>query len=533
MRRHLPKRLFRMRAFGRWLALGALCSVSCDSTLPSARLRTEVHLPIPTIAAELPGPSRLTRVDCGESYRLTPHSVIEIAFDNEPDIKSSYQRYMSEEARYDFFVVSRDSLTPRMVTRNDISESRTNVPDSARPGRLTGAVSRRRQNSVEFNVEKQFFDTTELDFGVGLSTLARDETDGVQPFLSASVRYPLWVSRQKLERTSEEIFRRNELSTAQLGYIQTVRSRLENALRSFFNVLNLRRQVDHAASWERDLRNLTTRMEEIAGRDLTTDRSRVRAELAKASAFLGEIAGRLDIDRERLKGSCGLPFHAQIQLVDEAFNPFLGAAHDDLLRASIETDPEIATLRNEQRNAEVQLDLARRGKWDVSLLFDANSNLDGGTDLDGNSDWQLSVGVDVSAVDSRVTDSLGRQAQARIARFRQAIIARENRIFVDTLEPIIRIETLGASRDELKANIPRFREDFVSGIEQYIQGTLNIDDIVKRRESLFDQQQRVARLTFIVGINIAQLCTATGKFFDLINDHTDTADVDRALGPVP
>ena len=526
MQPHPPKRRCSNPAYGCLLALTAFGFVSCDATLPSRRLRTEVRLPIPTIDDQLPGPERLSTIDRGEVYRLTPLSVIEIAFDHGPDIKSSYQRYKSEEARYDFFVVSRDSLTPRVITRNNMSESRSNVADSLRPNKLTGVVRRHRRSSVEFSVEKQFFDTTELDFGVGLASRDDDETDGFQPFVSASLRYPLWVSRQKLERTSEEIFRRNELNDAQLNYIQTVRRRLENALRSFYRVLELRRQVDHATAWERDLHSLTSRIHEIEGRDLTADRNRVMAELAKVSAFVGEITGRRDIDRERLKAACGLPFHAEIHLIDEAFNPFLGALHDELLRMSIEKDPEIATLRNEQRNAEVQLDLARRGKWDVSLLFDANSNLDGGTDLDGSSDWQVSVGLDVSVVDSRVTDSLGRQAQARIARFRQSIIARENRIFVDTLEPIIRIETLGASRDELHANIPRFRDDYVNGIELYIQGTLNIDDLLKRRETLFDQRQEVARLTFIVGVNIAELCTATGKFFDLINGKADAAKVD-------
>ncbi|MFQ5414143.1 MAG: hypothetical protein ACE5E6_06755, partial [Phycisphaerae bacterium] len=75
-----------------------------------------------------------------------------------------------------------------------------------------------------------------------------------------------------------------------------------------------------------------------------------------------------------------------------------------------------------------------------------------------------------------MTDSLMRQAQANIARFKQAIAARENAIFVDTLEPLIRIETVGASRADLIANLPRFVEDYETGLRDYDAGHLNIDD---------------------------------------------------------
>ncbi len=52
-------------------------------------------------------------------------------------------------------------------------------------------------------------------------------------------------------------------------------------------------------------------------------------------------------------------------------------------------------------------------------------------------------------------------------------------------------------------------------------GNLNIDDLLKRRENLFDQDQEIARLTFLVGANVAELCAATGKFFELLDKPSD------------
>lgn len=493
-----------------WWLLSVSLVPACDTTMPSEKFRREVRLPIPRSTSDIPSSDRLSHEDRGEFHRLTPLSLIILSFNQQPDIKSSFERFKSEESRYDFFVVSRDSLTPRLRTTNSFNENRADKN-----------VARARDHVVELSIEKRYFDTTELNIGTGLRIGAEDEAIGYQPFLSANLRYPLWVSRQKLERTSEEIFRRNELNDAQLDYIQLVRRRLQNSLFRFYEVLDLHRQVANHSRWRQDLLALLTRLDSIVGRDLVSDRERIKAELASVQAQLRERQGRLDIQRERLKSACGLPFHAKIELVDQPFNPFEGSTHDELLRLSIETDPEIATLRNEQKNAEVQLDLAKRGQWDVTLSLDGIAGLEGAGESEGVSDWSMSMGIDISAVDPRVTSSLMSQAQARIARFQQAIVARENAIFVDTFEPIVRIETISTSRDELITNHPKYVEDYNIGLQDYEAGTLNIDDLLKRRESLFDQEQDISRFTFLVGANVAELCAATGKFFELIEQGDD------------
>ncbi len=455
----------------------------------------------------MPEPGRLSREDRGEVQRLTPITLIRTAFDRQPDIKSSYQRFKSEEARYDFFVVSRDSLTPRVTSSNTYSEERGDE-----------TVNRHRDHALELAVEKQFFDTTELDMGVGLRADAENEAIGYRPFASARLRYPLWVSRRKLERTSEEIFRRNELNDAQLGYIEQVRHRLQRSLFSFYRVIDLQRELVHRSAWRDDILGILERLDAVADRNVSTDRSRIEAELTSILAQIRENNGWLEIQRERLKAACGLPFHTKIELVNGPFNPFADDTHEELLQLSIETDPEIATLRNEERNAQVQLDLARRGRWDVALLLSGNSSLEGAGEAEGESGWSASFGIDVSAVDPRVTESLIRQAEARIERFRQAIVAREDDIFVETLEPIVRLDTVSKSRDELMGNLPRYQDDFRTGLDEYVAGTLNVDDLLKRREDLYGQQQEISRLTFLLGANVAELCSATGKFFELLED---------------
>ncbi|MGD2108604.1 MAG: TolC family protein, partial [Phycisphaerae bacterium] len=459
-----------------------LCLPACQSTMPSARLQSEIALPVPASASTLLEAGRFDRSDAGETYRLTPLSVIRTAFNRQPAIKSSYHRFKSEEARYDFFYTSRDSLTPRFRWSNSYAESRDRNIEAADP------VTRTRDHSVALSVEKRFFDTSALDVSVGLQAGAVDEALGNQPFVSARLRYPLWASREKLERTSEEIFWKNQVDDAQLGYIQGVRNRLESVLFQFYNVVLLRRECEHRKQWQSDLEALLTRIDGDGEKDRDSDRKRVRAEIASAIATLRDVTGRFDVQIERLKAACGLPFDTVVELDGAAFNPFEGQTHEELFRISIETDPEIETLRNAKRNAEVQLDLARRGRWDIAFLADGTSNLDGGGEEDGLSDWAVSLGLDVSAVDSRVTDSLIRQAESNIAHFEQRIVEREDQVFVDTFEPILRMETLAQSRRELERNLPRFQNDYRQGLEEYFEGKLNIDDLLTRREELFWQE---------------------------------------------
>ncbi len=477
----------------------------CVGPLPSDRLAREVTLPKPRKSETLPAAERLTDENHGDTYELSPLSVISLAFDLQPDIKSSYERFKSEEARYDFFYVSRDSFTPRITVANSFAEDRANE-----------SVTRDRDHTVFLSAEKDFFDTTEMEVGLGFRSEATDQAIGDQPYVAAKLRYPLWGSREKLERTSEDIFRQNELNDAQLAYIQQARSRLERALFKYHEVVFLRRQLANLERWQSDLDKLAGRIQTVDARDMTSDEERVAAELIRVSASVRNQTGWHKIQLARLRAVCGIPFNSSVEILVEPFNPFEGATHQELLQASLATDPEIATLKNAMRNAEVQLDLARRGKWDVALFVAGESDLEGRGESEGVSDWSISAGFDVSAVDQRVTESLTRQARANIARFNQAIVAREDRIFTETLEPIVRIETLGMSRDELTDNLSRYEEDYASGLEDYLATELNIDDLLTRREDLYEQQNEIARLSQLVGFNIAELCSATGKFFELL-----------------
>ena len=498
-----------------WIGLGLLAVVvGCAGDQPSARVNDKLQLPAPAVVEKPADPARLKLTDHGAVVKLSPLSVIETAFNHQPDIKSSYARFKSEEARYDFFYVSRDALTPSVKLSNTVDESREPTDEDVID------VTRERKHAIELGLKKQFFDTTEMELGMGFRSETVEGATGNQPYVSASVRYPLWASRKRLERASEDIFRRNELNDTRLGYIKQVRNQLSRALSRFHRVLFAKRDIESLKRWKADLEHALEIAESIRGRDVTTDRQRLKAEISRVEADIQRTTGEYEILLTRLKAECGLPFYAKLELIDTPFNPFDGMSREELVAQALKTDPELATLRNAVHNAEAQLDLAKRGRWDVALFLSGQADLEGADQWRDHSDWTVTGGLEVSAVDRRVTSSLMRQAQSDITRYTRAIEAREDLIFADALESIVRIETLTASRDNLAGSLKRFQTDYEEGLAEYERNELNIDDLLKRRETLYDQEEEIAGMTYRIGQYTTYLCSTTGKFFELLHGPT-------------
>jgi len=455
-------------------------------------------------------------------FLLSPLSVINLTFNHNPGIRERYHNFQAEEARYDFFYTSRDSLT--VGTRLDSTFAGERDREHKQ---------RDRHHVAEVFVEKLFFNTSRLDVSSGYR-FSEEQWSGVRsshPFVKGSLRYPLWTSRVALQRASEEIVRQNDLNDAQLEYLQTVRLNLQESFNFFYGAIQMAARIELIRLWLEDLHLLRDELGGIKDGGASSDLERVEAEIATAEARYREVQGRLEIEIDAIKAAVGLPFDATVEILDEPFNPFADASREELLRLSIATDPEIATLKNAVSNAQVQLDLARRGKWDAALVFSGECQFEGARAEQGTSEWYLSAGIELSAIDDRVTGSLEREALADIERFHQAVRNRENEIHVETLGSLISLKTAMINIEELSSNLDRYVRDYTTGLAEYRSGGLNIDDLLVRRENLFKQQREVVWSRSSLGHQVARLCSSTGKFFDLINRWNNDQTEPPVTGP--
>jgi len=506
-----------------WAAL--LAAAGCAGTMPSQTVDSGLRMPVPqdqTYTAATTRPTKARSPSATQPatsqptepthFVLVPMSIIRLTFDRQPAIKADYHSFKAEEARYDFFYTSRDAFTPGVRLSNELSGDRD--PNDGK--------SRERRHEAEFFVTKQFFDTSRLDLAAGYR--AGDQYWGgdrsSHSFVKGSLLYPLWTSRQALQRASEDIERQNDLRDAQLEYLQTVRFRIRDSFFFYSGALRIGGRVDVNEQWLDDLRALTRRVQVNEDSAHAEDLQRVEAEIETVDAEYRDLEGRRQVEVEALKGAIGLPFEASIDIVDKSFNPFAGRPYDQVLAESIANDPEVAILNNAVRSAEAQLDLARRGKWDASLELAGESNLEGTQDDQGESNWNVSATALLSAVDPRITGSLEREALANIERNREAIRARKNEIHVEAIGPMIELSTLRTNVVKLTQNLPRFAEDYQNGLAEYDRDALNIDDLLARRRTLAERQTEIVHARQDIVVNVARLCAATGKYFDLLDEAT-------------
>jgi len=436
---------------------------------------------------------------------LTPVCVIQYTYVNYPYIKEKYETKLSKEARYDFFIASRSAVSygARIAGYKDVRDNRW-------------SRSRDYGWGPEVYVEKKFFNSGEVllysryDYG-NIDGEAGSETE-----VGAYLEYPLFASREALQRENEKIFWRNEVDDANLEYFRSVREAINWALETYSEALEYQERIEYSKSYIADLQELHQRMLSTNDPEVIKDCEKVVAEITTEQAELETLIGTLEIKLQSLKSHIGLPFDCQILLQPEDFNPFRGKSQEELLRVSLETDPEIKVLRNAISSAEAELDLAQRGKWDTSFFLRGERTLAGTGSSEGEDGYSIGAGVGIRHIDPRITDSMEREARANIRRYKNAIKGRENDIFVDTTDSLVGMETNGNKFRSLTENLPRYITDYEGGVTKYFNRQITIDELLKKRDDYYEEQRWIAESRENYSSNVADLCASTAQYLEYL-----------------
>ena len=141
----------------------------------------------------------------------------------------------------------------------------------------------------------------------------------------------------------------------------------------------------------------------------------------------------------------------------------------------MKNDPEIATLNNAAKNAEIQLALAKKGRVDVAVNVGGSADTRGTGKWEGQEEYKAATNLEVRMIDPRISNNLAREASADIARYQQEILRRQSEIYVGAIEPLIKMKSLTTNMADTKRNIERYRSDFALGVQDYFAGKMSID----------------------------------------------------------
>jgi outer membrane protein TolC len=517
------------------IALAAALGLLAGCKAPLLTTSNGVELPIPPgleRAGEVRGaatcqPFRSEYLAPGRSHLdLTPMRVIHLTFENAPRIRVAYLKYLSEKSRYDYILATWTSTTPGAAVG----------PGWERSVDITDTISNRQTQRVEVFLERNFLDTSRLRAFGGVLNEDDGDAHGFHPNFGGLFHFPLWVSRDALQRTSDQIFQQNRVNDAQLAYVREVRTLLSNMTGSFFGVLGIGQRVEARQHYVEDLEAILQRVQAAASRPAATqpattrspDAQRVQAEITTAVTGLRSEQSNYAIELDWMTSTMGLPHELEVALIEEPFDPFGDASHDELLALSLRTDPEIETLKNAVKDSQVQLALARKGRLDVAVDIGAAADLRGSGYWTGQTEYQANAALTVSFIDPRLSTSLAREASANIARYQQAIERRHKEVYVEAMEPMIKARSLRRNIPEIRRNLERYRQDFHIGLQDYFAGRMDIDDLLRRRQSLLDEEFDLINSKSALGGRMASLAGATGKYFELLQQPAPTP---RVLSP--
>ncbi|NIA31577.1 MAG: hypothetical protein GWP06_16925 [Actinobacteria bacterium] len=151
---------------------------------------------------------------------LNPNSIIRISYENSAGITASRNKLESAKYNFKLFESEYTQFIPLLL--------------DSRVKRKSGNET---SGEVVAGMEKEFFDGTSLSFDVGNSTdIISGEYEHTQ-FVEGLLEFPLFSSNRKLSRLTKRTFQENELYSANIGYVNTIRRVIRNASERYYDLV--------------------------------------------------------------------------------------------------------------------------------------------------------------------------------------------------------------------------------------------------------------------------------------------------------
>ena len=428
-------------------------------------------------------------------------AVIRLTVRFSPRIRGAYERKLAEEARYDFFIYNREAFSYG-----------ASAPFEYNRHHNEDATSLEKVLSPQVFVRKEFYNTARASVSVGYDLTDYQNGHEGNAFVSTTVSVPLFASREALERSNDKIYQQNKVNDARLEYYQQIRDQIAEALYELSWAQNNQYGLAYQEAYRADLEELAGIVGSISGRDTSGDAAKVQATLASARAECRSSANNFENSVEYLRNRIGIPFSTPVKIVPDGFNPFQGESQEELERVAVETDEEIKTLLNSIKNAQLELELARKGKWDTTLNVGASRDFAGSGDQGGDQGYSLLAGVEFTHIDNRISKSLEKIALANIREYKSAIVNRRREIHTNIADAYTSLVVHTAEVSSREANLPKYAEDYRNGIEMYKAGSLSIDSLLQRRKDFLGEQQSIAEARDNVHDSLVTLMSSTGRY---------------------
>jgi len=334
---------------------------------------------------------------------------------------------------------------------------------------------------------------------------------------------PLIGSITRLQRTIDRTFEETQLFRAWLNYVSSVRNTIRNSLRQYMLLqqnLARREQIEAEVIVYQQLAENPV----VAGRN--GDRAQVQNQIQDYQSDLAGLEGQIENNRISLVDEIGLDFIGldQVENLEFAADDLYGEAYldrpvEDVVAEAFDNDVEIQVLRIRRSNEELKLQLAERGKWDitgrVSGSYDFRTR---GDDVRERSGYNVGLGVTVKRNDPQLLDLSVRQSQAGIGQLDAQIENRSREISSNIRQSLNQALSTRRVIQESVVSVASREEVYQQQLAEYIEGGQTIENVIQARNQYFNALRGLTQsITQFYNIALG-LDQSSGQYFVQLED---------------
>ena len=446
---------------------------------------------------------QITEVNPQDGSTITIDSLMQLVFDENPEVVSA--RYALEVAEFQFkdFVRNLSQFTP-FLSQSYITRSQRRYEEN-------------QVYSTRMGMEKEFFDGSSISTGYGHRGNFGDPESGTGQFLDTDITFPLFGSYTTLRRITSRSREENELLNARLEYVDEIRDNIRNAQFHYFDLLitreNKAKRTECIEAYKGFLSIPRVQSNPVERQQIETAIQSEEADIIRFEETLNHmlIHLRFSIGRKELSPSQVNSFDMYSE--DYYGKSYLSRTVEELLAEANLNDINIKVLENARESSVEKKRLAQEGKWDVFVDLNGRYDINGDGALREDNGYLMGAGLRATRIDPVLLGySLGR-AEAEINEY-DALIREQH---LQTKNQIDRDWFMARNRrkqyEELLESVHSQRRVYLQKRKDYAEGKESIDNLIDYRKQLMHTQISLIQSLRIFYWSIVRLDHACGIYF--------------------
>ncbi len=378
-----------------------------------------------------------------EKIVLNQETIIHIAYQNHPKIKAAQYRFQSAEYNYKLFESEYAQFSP------------VNVQSQIRRRNNEETTS-----ELAFGLEKEFFDGSSVSVYTGNETESYSGQLDHTQFVEGKVEFPLFSSNRKLNRIIKRTFEENELFSAHLEYIETIRETVLDALEKYYNIIPNQQQLEMLQKYKNLLKEYLEHEQIKTNHD---HQIQIIDEIKALESDIKNTETNINSNKIQLKRWLAIdslqnyfiqPISLDLQKWDYFGKFYVEENFQAIYERAMANDTEIMVLDLVVENAKEKKKLAKKGKWDIFASARGRYNYYGyNDDKYANNGYDVILGLDIKRFDKSLLN--------------YSILKAESDILAVEAQIEDRKHEMAAKIKEAKQEVEQQRKQLVSIIESY------------------------------------------------------------------